>query len=431
MFVKFHKKTKTNFLKPTISASVAFLMAIAVACLIEKYGGAVGSVIGTVPSTIIPAIFLLLSDNSKSVTDRANSALACVFGVFATNVCFMPVWKVLPPRLPKKWSTGLSVLVSTIVSLMVWLVAALIIIFLQSALEKVGLSMFVYTLILVILTCVIGGYLCWNLPPTPAGKNVVKWYIHMARGLVAGAAIFASGILGQTDAGIAAGAVSTFPAIFLTTMVSVSLAQGADVSTGAIGPMILGGASGGWYTISAVVIFLWLKWNIWLISLTAFVVVVAVWNLSVYKFVTWRRAATARKTLELVESMSNEQELKVKVEESLNTQGGKGAKEVEMKAMGPSGAAQQSALLDGDKPDFEVGKGAGDNIDLWADREVVPPSEYDSSRNEDSVSPVNPASTSEEMPSAVRASNDETAGAAAGDSSQSGNAVEQKVSPST
>ena len=86
-------------------------MAIAVACLIEKYGGAVGSVIGTVPSTIIPALFIILSDNSKSVADRVNSGLACMFGIFSTNVCFMPVWKVLPPRLPKKWPNGLSVLV--------------------------------------------------------------------------------------------------------------------------------------------------------------------------------------------------------------------------------------------------------------------------------------------------------------------------------
>ena len=388
------KKYKTNFLKPTLSASVAFLMAIAVAFLIEKYGGAVGSVLGTVPSTIIPAIFIILSDSSKSVTDRVNSGLACVFGVFATNVCFMPIWKVLPPRLPKKWSNGLSVLVSTIVSLMVWFVAAIVVILIQQVLEKVGISMLVYTLILVILTCLIGGYLCWNLPPTPAGKNPVKWYIHIARGVVAAAAIFVSGVLSQTDAGIAAGAASTFPAIFLTTMVSVSLAQGADVSTGAIGPLILGGASGGWYTISAVVIFEWTQWNMWVVSLLAFVVVVVVWNLSVYKFVTWKRAVTARKTLELVESMSNEEELKVKVEAAMNAQSGKGAKEVEMKVMTEGGAAQTMSLnLGGDKekqPNTENGMEFGEKADAWADREVVPPSETESSgmSNGNSMSPI-------------------------------------------
>ena len=429
MFVNFIKKYKTNFLKPTLSASVAFLMAIAVACLIEKYGGAVGSVIGTVPSTIIPAIFIILSDNSKSIAERASSGLACVFGVFATNVCFMPIWKVLPPRLPKKWSNGLSVLVSTIVSLLVWFVAAMIVLLIQRALAMIGMTMLFYTLILVILTCLIGGYLCWNLPPTPAGKNPVKWYIHVARGLVAGAAIFVSGILSQTDAGIAAGAASTFPAIFLTTMVSVSLAQGADVSTGAIGPMILGGASGGWYTISAVVIFEWTQWNMWIVSVLAFVVVVVVWNLSVYKFVTWRRAVTARKTLELVESMSNEEELKVKVEAAMNAQSGKGAKEVEMKVMAEGGTAQtMSVNLGGDEEpqlNTENGKEFGEKADAWADRDVVPPSETESSgmnpesavspiTPENAVSPITPVNTSEvptnlEIPSVVKEGNSENA----------------------
>lgn len=403
-------------------------MAIAVAFLIEKYGGAVGSVIGTVPSTIIPAIFTILSDETKSVSDRADSALACVFGVFATNVCFMPIWKVLPPKLPKKWSNGLSVLVSSVVSLIVWFIAAIAVILLQGVLEKVGMSMLVYSLLLVILTCLIGGFLCWDLPPTPAGKNVVKWYIHLARGIVAAAAIFVSGILSQTDAGIAAGAASTFPAIFLTTMVSVSLAQGADVSTGAIGPMILGGASGGWYTISAVVIFSWLHWNIWLVSLTAFVVVVVVWNLSVYKFVTWRRAVTARKTLKLVMSLSNEEELKVKVEKSSSVQSGKEAKEVELKVMGEGGNTQLAMSGDGEKSGVENGKGVLENVDLWADREVVPPSESESISI--SASPLNPVSAVE-TPSNVNVENPDRLNDATGTSSEIGNTTEQSLKSST
>ena len=403
-------------------------MAIAVAFLIEKYGGAVGSVIGTVPSTIIPAIFTILSDETKSVSDRADSALACVFGVFATNVCFMPIWKVLPPKLPKKWSNGLSVLVSSVVSLIVWFIAAIAVILLQGVLEKVGMSMLVYSLLLVILTCLIGGFLCWDLPPTPAGKNFVKWYIHLARGIVAAAAIFVSGILSQTDAGIAAGAASTFPAIFLTTMVSVSLAQGADVSTGAIGPMILGGASGGWYTISAVVIFSWLHWNIWLVSLTAFVVVVVVWNLSVYKFVTWRRTVTARKTLKLVMSLSNEEELKVKVEKSSSVQSGKEAKEVELKVMGEGGNTQLAMSGDGEKLGEENGKGVLENVDVWADREVVPPSESESISI--SASPINPVSAVE-TPSDVNVENPDRLNDATGTSSEIGNTTEQSLKLST
>ena len=32
---------------------------------------------------------------------------------------------------------------------------------------------------------IVGVFLCWSLPPTPKGKNHVKWYIHIIRGLAA------------------------------------------------------------------------------------------------------------------------------------------------------------------------------------------------------------------------------------------------------
>ena len=50
---------------------------------------------------------------------------------------------------------------------------------------------------------------------------------------------------------ILAGLASVFPAIFLTTMVALWLAQGADVPTGAAGPMMLGGSSVAMYSLIA------------------------------------------------------------------------------------------------------------------------------------------------------------------------------------
>ena len=66
-----------NFVKVFISSGVAFFMAILVALLIETFGGAVGSVIGTLPSTIIPAAYILLTEESKSVEERTESMIAC------------------------------------------------------------------------------------------------------------------------------------------------------------------------------------------------------------------------------------------------------------------------------------------------------------------------------------------------------------------
>lgn len=232
-----------NFVKVFISSGVAFFMAILVALLIETFGGAVGSVIGTLPSTIIPAAYILLTEESKSVEERTESMIACLFGMLATDILFMPCWKVIPPKLPKKWSNGLKVLVTSLISLLVWFIGTVVMILLKTGAAKVGLNIWVFGLLIMLVCGTCGVCLCWTLPPTPAGKNKVKLHIHLMRGLAAAIAIFVSGILSQTGLGIIAGAMVTFPAIFLTTMVSVSLAQGADVSTGAIGPMLFGGMS--------------------------------------------------------------------------------------------------------------------------------------------------------------------------------------------
>ena len=232
-----------QFGKVLISASLAFFMSIAVAYLIETFGGAVGSVIGTIPSTILPAAYILMTEESKTIEQRTESLLACVFGVFATNIFFMPCWKLIPPKLPKTWSNKKMVLVTSFFSLLVWFIVALAATYLQSFVKGYGFSMWAFSLLVMCFMSICGLILCWRLPPTPAGKNKVKWYINLIRGCGTFVVMFISGVLSQTDAGAVAGTLTTFPAVFLTTMVSVSLAQGADVVTGAIGPIMIGGMS--------------------------------------------------------------------------------------------------------------------------------------------------------------------------------------------
>lgn len=233
--------SRMNYVKIIISSVVAFFMSIIVALLIETFGGAVGSIIGTVPTTIIPAIYVVLTTDTLSKEEKINSVVACLFGMLATDILFMPSWKVIPPRLPKKWANGLKVFVTTLLSLVVWFVGAVVMVLLQQGAAKIGMSMYAFGACVLLVTISCGVCLSWSLPPTPAGKNKVKWYTHLTRGVAASLAIFVSGYMSQSGIGVAAGAMITFPAIFGTTMVSVSLAQGADVSTGAIGPLMMGG----------------------------------------------------------------------------------------------------------------------------------------------------------------------------------------------
>ena len=71
------------------------------------------------------------------------------------------------------------------------------------------------------------------------------------RGLAAASAIGVAVYLSSLGYPIIAGLAAVFPAIFLTTMVALWIAQGADVPTGAAGPMMLGGSSVSVYSLIA------------------------------------------------------------------------------------------------------------------------------------------------------------------------------------
>ena len=84
---------------------------------------------------------------------------------------------------------------------------------------------------------------CPPLPPAPKGGSPVTLGTLLARGIAAPLAIGASVWIASLGLPIISGMVSVFPAIFLTTMVSLWLAQGSAVPVGATGPMMLGASS--------------------------------------------------------------------------------------------------------------------------------------------------------------------------------------------
>ena len=85
--------------------------------------------------------------------------------------------------------------------------------------------------------------MCWNLKPAPKGKNSVSKKILAARGIVAAMAIGIAVLISSLGMPLLAGLASVFPAIFLTSMIALWLAQGPSVPLGAAGPMMMGGAS--------------------------------------------------------------------------------------------------------------------------------------------------------------------------------------------
>jgi hypothetical protein len=100
------------------------------------------------------------------------------------------------------------------------------------------------------------GVALWRISHhAPRGHRKVGAVALALRGTAAGTAIAISAVIAQSGFPIASGIASTFPAIFLTTMVATWVAQGSGVPTGATGPMVLGSLSVGAYAALSAVLY--------------------------------------------------------------------------------------------------------------------------------------------------------------------------------
>ena len=230
-----------------LSGGLAALVAVGASLAIERFGGRLGGLLASVPSTIIPASLGFW----WAATEPAHfeDALYAVPGGMLVNAVFLYAWQVLPARLQGRSGWGLVWKIS-LLSMLAWAVTAACLI----ALMELGLApMFQMGIALFIVQLTLGISACWRVRPAPRGKNPVGPMTLVARGVLAGLAIAFSVGLAELGIPLLAGMASVFPAIFLTTMISVWISQGSAVQGGAVGPMILGSNSVSAYTLLAAV----------------------------------------------------------------------------------------------------------------------------------------------------------------------------------
>lgn len=219
---------------------LAGAIAIAVTVAVERWGGRVGGLLGTLPSTIVPASLGILA-GSASTLDFQAAMYATPVGMLV-NAVFLWTWRALPPRLPGG-GLGLRLALMLGASLSVWAgLAALAHVSLGQA-AVVGLPLLGAGVGGTLALAAVGALACLRNPPAPSGRRPVGPVTLLARGLLAAAAIGTAVAIARVGGALAAGLASTFPAIFLTTMVSLWVSQGEAVQAGAVGPMMLGSAS--------------------------------------------------------------------------------------------------------------------------------------------------------------------------------------------
>jgi hypothetical protein len=223
-----------------LPALFACALATGVTVAIERLGGRRGGLLGTLPSTIVPAAIGLLAV-SPSLSSFQEAMFITPAGMLV-NTLFLLMWRLLPPRLPN-WGSITRLGVCLTLSLLGWALLAWCAIHLTTSLVAAGLGQSPMALCVIAITILIGVIACKHNPPDPRTAQRVSIPQLVSRGLIAGTAIGSSVWLGETAGPLIAGMAAVFPAIYLTTMCILWFTHGETVGAGAIGPMMLGGAS--------------------------------------------------------------------------------------------------------------------------------------------------------------------------------------------
>lgn len=223
-----------------LPAALAAAMAIAATVAVERWGGIIGGVLGTLPTTIVPAAFGLLAVSPDAEAFRDAIYITPV-GMFL-NAGFLWLWRVLPPRLPERpLPQRLASMV--MLTLSAWAIMAALAVGLSHLLKGLGLSSLFLGLGATLVTLGAGLAATRETHPAPRGTRKVSPLVLIGRGLLAATAIAVSVLIARVGGSFLAGMAAVFPAIFLTTMVGLWLSQGSAVPSGAVGPMMLGSCS--------------------------------------------------------------------------------------------------------------------------------------------------------------------------------------------
>lgn len=234
-------------LQPLISGLFAALVAVGTTLAIERWGGRVGGLIGTMPSTVVPfSIGLAMT----STPEGLSLAMFAVPPGMLLSALFLYLWRVVPPRLPDG-SLAARLAMASVISVSLWCCGAVVVVLLLQAL---GGDLFTTGLVglgMLTVIVIVGAIACRDGVAAPAASKRVPKRVLLARGTLAGCAIAAAVLVGKLGHPLAAGVASVFPAIFLTTMVALWFSQGEAVQAGAVGPMMLGSSAVASYALMA------------------------------------------------------------------------------------------------------------------------------------------------------------------------------------
>ena len=96
-------------------------MAIFATVCIERFGGKLGGLLGSLPTTIVPAS---LGFHAHAANDIELLHLLLSSQLMLINAIFLYVWRVLPPKLSSHLSLYTRLFVMSLASLLIWAICA-------------------------------------------------------------------------------------------------------------------------------------------------------------------------------------------------------------------------------------------------------------------------------------------------------------------
>jgi hypothetical protein len=257
------------------SGILAGFVASGVSVGIEIFGGKVGGVLGSTPTTIIPAVAgVWLSITGNQLLDQTSvvnfqKSMFVVSTSMLINGGFLYCWKYFPAYLKAfalfDSKTEWLLAAVTLASYSFWLLTSFTFVYLYNNLIPVdfsnaeiidGTNVSAWYIVtsasqspaFILAVCSLSAHLILGIAgnfyarETPKSTKKQSWRNNLLRGLAAGLSIFIAVLLSSVNS-VVGGVASTFPAIFGTAMISVWLTSGTAVSLGAVEPLFFGSLS--------------------------------------------------------------------------------------------------------------------------------------------------------------------------------------------
>ncbi|MGB0645807.1 MAG: hypothetical protein ACPGQS_01470 [Bradymonadia bacterium] len=231
--------------KLTSTALFAGLVAILATVAIERFGGKLGGVLATLPTTIIPASlgFWYLSESNE---DFIVAMWSVPIGMLL-DAAFLHSWRWIPPIMTMN-NPMLRLAGVVLGTLSFWFVLAFVVV---TALQDFLGYIYWFGGGALLFQVGYGVYASPGGGSKASEAKRVPWLTLLLRGVMAGTAIAIATWIIAVGHPVFAGVASVFPAIFLTIMVSVWVSQGPQAQAHAVGPMMLGSTSVSVYALVA------------------------------------------------------------------------------------------------------------------------------------------------------------------------------------